>query len=127
MGFALSHPFARKKAKGWGTEMVQRQAVRDVAGKEDADGDDYVQSGASGRDSPRIPWCGAGGRGSKAAARRAVYPFAAVEWTRVVYSGDGAPALGCVWNRTGDVARFAAAVRFVARRAAQEAQGEEIL
>jgi hypothetical protein len=28
-GFAVSHPFARKKAKGWGTETVQEQAVRD--------------------------------------------------------------------------------------------------
>jgi hypothetical protein len=33
LGFALSHPFARKKAKGWGTEMVQKQAVRDLAFK----------------------------------------------------------------------------------------------
>jgi hypothetical protein len=24
----VSHPFARKKAKGWGTEMVQNQAVK---------------------------------------------------------------------------------------------------
>src|ERR1017187_7552226 len=30
LGFTLSHPFARKKAKGWGTEMVQKQAVRDL-------------------------------------------------------------------------------------------------
>jgi len=27
LGFVLSHPFARKKAKGWGTELVQEQAV----------------------------------------------------------------------------------------------------
>ena len=26
----VSHPFARKKAKGWGTELVQNQAVRDL-------------------------------------------------------------------------------------------------
>jgi hypothetical protein len=25
-----SHPFARKKAKGWGTEMVQNQTVKDL-------------------------------------------------------------------------------------------------
>jgi hypothetical protein len=29
--FVVSHPFARKKAKGWGTEMVQEQAVTDLA------------------------------------------------------------------------------------------------
>jgi hypothetical protein len=26
----LSHPFARKKAKGWGTELVQIHTVRDL-------------------------------------------------------------------------------------------------
>ncbi len=30
LGFAVSHPFARKKAKGSGTEQVQKQAVRDL-------------------------------------------------------------------------------------------------
>ena len=29
-GFMVSHPFARKNAKGWGTEMVQEQAVTDL-------------------------------------------------------------------------------------------------
>jgi hypothetical protein len=28
--FVPSHPFARKKAKGWGTELVQLHAVRDL-------------------------------------------------------------------------------------------------
>ena len=31
LAFVVSHPFARKKAKGWGTEFVQDQAVRDLA------------------------------------------------------------------------------------------------
>jgi hypothetical protein len=31
--FVVSHPFARKKAKGWGTEMVQEQAVTDLAAR----------------------------------------------------------------------------------------------
>jgi hypothetical protein len=26
----VSHPFARKKAKGWGTELVQNQTVKDL-------------------------------------------------------------------------------------------------
>jgi hypothetical protein len=30
MRFVLSHPFARKKAKGWGTELVQIHTVRDL-------------------------------------------------------------------------------------------------
>ena len=30
LGFAVSHPFAKKNAKGWGTEMVHKQAVRDL-------------------------------------------------------------------------------------------------
>jgi hypothetical protein len=30
LGFVVSHPFAKKKAKGWGTEMVQEQAVTDL-------------------------------------------------------------------------------------------------
>src|ERR1700685_2031046 len=32
MGFVVSHPFAIKKAKEWGTELVQEQAVKDLAG-----------------------------------------------------------------------------------------------
>ena len=29
-GFVVSHPFARKKAKGWGTVLVQNQKVKDL-------------------------------------------------------------------------------------------------
>ena len=31
LGVAVSRPFARKKAKGWGTELVQNEAVRKLA------------------------------------------------------------------------------------------------
>ena len=31
LGLVVSHPFARKKAKGWGTELVQKHTVRDLA------------------------------------------------------------------------------------------------
>jgi hypothetical protein len=30
-GFVLSHPFARKKANGWGTELVLIQVVKNLA------------------------------------------------------------------------------------------------
>jgi hypothetical protein len=30
--FAVSHPFARTKAKGWGTVLVQNQTAKDLGG-----------------------------------------------------------------------------------------------
>jgi len=35
LAFAVSHPFARKKANGWGTELVQNQSVKDLVPKEE--------------------------------------------------------------------------------------------
>jgi hypothetical protein len=45
----VSHPFAKKKAKGWGTELVEEETVKDLVVSAEDGAYDAAEDRAAGR------------------------------------------------------------------------------